>query len=361
MVHPLFSDSRLKLGTFASNVAGGCVKSTLPGRADASWNNALAISKVADQMNFEALVPLSRWRGHGGKTDHGSTSLESYTWAAATGACTSHAAVFSTSHISTMHPLMAAKQGATIDQISGGRFALNVVCGWDAPEMEMFGVPMLEHERRYEAAGEWLHIVRNLWRSPDPVTFEGNYFTVRNARIGPRPPVGRLPPVMNAGTSELGRRFAAMHCDIVFITAQNVTDLSAQVLAYKHAATGYNRSIQVWAYATVVDGDSEEEARRFYHEYVVERGDWEAANGQMAALGIMPDSLPPEVFKRFQEKLVSGGGHLVLGRPVQIVDQLKAMSDAGLDGVLLSWPQYLAGIQRFQERVLPLMREAGLR
>src|SRR5690606_10298682 len=132
--HPLYSGRRLKLGTFASNVEGGCVKSTVEGRADGSWEQSRDISILADSMQFEALVPLARWRGHGGLTDHGGASLESYTWAAAVGASTNQSAIFSTSHISTVHPLMAAKQGATIDLITNGRFALNLVCGWDRPE-----------------------------------------------------------------------------------------------------------------------------------------------------------------------------------------------------------------------------------
>src|SRR3546814_6724447 len=62
------------------------------------------------------------------------------------------------SHISTIHPLMAAKQAASIDHISGGRFVLNVVTGWNRPEMEMFGVAMADHDTRYDMAAEWIEI-----------------------------------------------------------------------------------------------------------------------------------------------------------------------------------------------------------
>ena len=53
----------------------------------------------------------------------------------------------------TMHPIMAAKQATTIDHITGGRFALNIVTGWNRPEIEMFGSPLLEHDDRYDMRG----------------------------------------------------------------------------------------------------------------------------------------------------------------------------------------------------------------
>ena len=61
-----------------------------------------------------------------------------------------------TSHVPTVHPVMAAKQATTVDHISNGRFALNVVCGWFRPELEMFGAPLMEHDMRYEYAAEWV-------------------------------------------------------------------------------------------------------------------------------------------------------------------------------------------------------------
>jgi alkanesulfonate monooxygenase SsuD/methylene tetrahydromethanopterin reductase-like flavin-dependent oxidoreductase (luciferase family) len=46
--------------------------------------------------------------------------------------------------------------------ISNGRFAMNVVGGWNAPEMEMFGAPLREHDARYEYLAEWLEIIQRL-------------------------------------------------------------------------------------------------------------------------------------------------------------------------------------------------------
>ena len=63
----------------------------------------------------------------------------------------------------TVHPIMAAKPGRRHRPHHQRRFVLNVVTGWNLPEIEMFGVDLLDHETRYERAAEWLTIIRRLW------------------------------------------------------------------------------------------------------------------------------------------------------------------------------------------------------
>src|SRR6202161_3856023 len=92
-------------------------------------------------MECEALVPIGRWHGFGGVTNFNGPGFECFSWAAAIGASTHYSGIFATSHVPTIHPVMAAKQAATIDHVTGGRFALNIVTGWDPPENEKFGSP----------------------------------------------------------------------------------------------------------------------------------------------------------------------------------------------------------------------------
>ena len=96
-----------------------------------------------------------------------------FTWAAGVGASTKKSGIFSTSHVPTIHPVMAAKQGATIDHITGGRFNLNIVTGWYQPEIEMFGEPMMEHDLRYDRATEWLEVIKLLWTREEEFDYEG--------------------------------------------------------------------------------------------------------------------------------------------------------------------------------------------
>ncbi len=171
--NPLFSDRKLKLGTFCSNLSGGATMSSIDGVLQAHWPSTESIARMADEMQLEAVVPVGRWKGFGGSTNFNGEGFECFTWAAAMGALTKHPAVFATSHVPTMHPVMAAKQGATIDHISGGRFTLNVVTGWYRPEIEMFGAPLLEHDTRYDMAIEWIEIIKRLWTQRGGIRLRG--------------------------------------------------------------------------------------------------------------------------------------------------------------------------------------------
>src|SRR5262245_24876018 len=161
--NPIFNGNKLKLGTFATNVSYGGAVTTAEGTFQLTWSNVTDLAMIADRAGMEAIVPVARWRGMGGKTDFSGSSYETFTWAAGLGSITHHASIFATCHMPTIHPIVAAKQSTTIDHITGGRFTLNIVCGWFSPEMEMFGAPVREHQERYDYAEEWLAIAKLLW------------------------------------------------------------------------------------------------------------------------------------------------------------------------------------------------------
>jgi len=67
------------------------------------------------------------------------------------------------------------------------------------------------------------------------------------------------------------------------------------------------------------------------------------------------------VRERLEDVIAGFGSYPLIGTPEQIVDGLQMLSDAGLEGVVLSWPGYRDGMDRFREKVLPLLQQAGLR
>src|ERR1700744_870542 len=77
--HPVYSDRKLRLGTFSTNVNGGCTATTIDGVLAGDWPSTSKLAQLADEMEFEALVPVGRWRGFGGKTDFNGTGFESFT------------------------------------------------------------------------------------------------------------------------------------------------------------------------------------------------------------------------------------------------------------------------------------------
>jgi alkanesulfonate monooxygenase SsuD/methylene tetrahydromethanopterin reductase-like flavin-dependent oxidoreductase (luciferase family) len=365
--NPALSRRRLKLGTFQTNLDSGCVMSDLDGRLDITWPNTVTLARLAEEMEFEALVPVARWHGFGGATNPQGPGFEAYTWAAGIAASTSTPGIFATSHISLNHPIVAAKQSTVIDHISDGRYALNIVTGWNQPEIDMFGTPMLGHAERYACAEEWLAVIKRLWTEDEAFDHEGRFYKISKGYLAPKPIQRPYPAIMNAGASERGRHFACKHADLVFtvIRAGSLDDCRAHVQAYHRIAReDYGRDIRVWTLVNIVQGETEKEARDFYRYYVHEKGDWEAAGNMIRtfSLEINERLIPPERLQAYREAFVAGwGGFPLIGTKEQIVDGLAALSRAGLDGLLLCWPRFEQGMREFRDVTYPLVRQAGLR
>jgi alkanesulfonate monooxygenase SsuD/methylene tetrahydromethanopterin reductase-like flavin-dependent oxidoreductase (luciferase family) len=362
---PLFNRRKLRLGTFCTNASHGCVISTVDGALRAEWRETAELARLADEMEFEAIVPIGRWRGFGGVTDFNGASFETYTWAAGISEATRYSSVFATSHVPTIHPLVAAKQAATIDHISSGRFTLNIVTGWFRPEMEMFGVTMLEHDTRYDFAAEWLEIVKRLWTEDEPIDHQGRFFKLKRAVLQPKPIQKPYPVLMNAGGSEKGRHFAARYCDVAFVVLErhDLESLKARVDHYrKFAREQYGREIGVWTNAYIYQADSEREARAFYNHVVNEKGDWQAVDNMLTTMGIESEQLPVEAMEGLKRHFIAGWcGYPLVGTKEQIVDGFEILVKAGFDGILLSWPLWREGMRQFRAETLPLLKQAGLR
>ena len=106
---PLFDEAqKLKLGLFSFNVSGGMMATTAPTTYEVSWAHTKRIAQKAEAMGFEALVPVARWRGFEGRTNFAGESFETYTWAAGLAEATERIMIFATSHVPTVHPVLAA-------------------------------------------------------------------------------------------------------------------------------------------------------------------------------------------------------------------------------------------------------------
>ena len=363
--NPLFNDRKLKLGTFCTNLSGGCTMSEADGMLDCDWPSTARLAQLADEMQFEALVPVGRWKGFGGKTDFNGRGFECYTWAAGIGALTKHPAVFATSHVPTVHPIMAAKQGMTIDHISGGRFTLNVVTGWFAPELEMFGVPFLDHDRRYAMAAEWITVIKRLWTEDAEFDFAGDYYQIKKGIMRPKAVQRPHPVIMCAGASPAGREFTARFADVGFtaLEAHDLASIRARVDAHRNYAWNeHRRDIKVWTNAYIFQGETEAEARDYYRYCIFEKGDWPGVDNLVSIMGINSQSFAPAALARLKEHFIAGwNGYPLIGTKEQVVEGLITLSKAGFDGTLLSWPRYIEGMEEFQRETYPLVREAGLR
>lgn len=356
---PVYNRNRLKLGIFGMNCSNGCTITHAATSFEPTYAHNVKIAKLADRLGFELLVPVGRWKHFGGTTQFNANNMEVYTWATALACNTERIMVYATSHVPTVHPLLAAKQGATIDHISDGRFGLNVVCGWFRPEIEMFGATQLPHEIRYDMAADWLTCIKRAWTEQD-FDHAGPYFRIKGGFLLPKPVQRPHPVVINAGNSEEGREFSARHVDFNFITIATEDQARDLVQDIRRRAHAHGRQVGVMSYGLVCCRDTEAEAQALYRR-IVDEGDWEATRNIMDLLGLESSSFNEQI-RAYGERFIAGwGGYPLVGTPEQVVGMMSRLADLGIEGFILSWLDYHEELKYFGERVLPLMKQAGLR
>ncbi|GAB3249351.1 LLM class flavin-dependent oxidoreductase [Arthrobacter pigmenti] len=358
---PIMNDQKMKLGLFAFNCSGGMVMSNAPTSFRVTWEHQKKIAQLADRIGFEALVPVARWRGFGGETNFNGVCYETFTWAAGLAEATENIQIFTTTHVPTVHPIVAAKMATTVDHISAGRYGINVVMGWFPPEMKMFGADQREHDERYKFGGEWVDFAQELWTRDGSFDFDGEYFQAKGVEAYPKPLSGPRPALINAGTSPAGLEFSAKYVDVNLTALDSLESMKTHSDKIKgRAREAYNRDIQVMTYALVVCRDTEEEAQAA-HKRIIDEGDWDGARNVMGALGMESQSFKAQI-EQFQERFIAGwGGINIVGTPEQVVQQFQELSDAGMDGAIIGFLDYAEELEHFNEKVMPLLREAGLR
>ncbi len=361
--NPLFGDNAMKLGIIAMNCSHGSTITLAENSWEMNWPDTREVAMMADRAGLEVLLPVGRWKGYGGPTNFNNRTFETYTWAAAVAAVTDYSCIFSTSHVPLIHPVAAAKQCATIDHVSGGRFALNIVCGWFRNEFEMFDAQWRAHDLRYEYATEWLEFARRIWTEDAEFDFDGRWFTARNVWSQPKP-VQKVMPIMNAGGSPAGRSFAATQADMNFVilSEHDVEGGKAQIQSLKKMARGVGREIQSWIHVYVVCRDTEKEAREYLDYYVREKGDYEAVNNLLEIFEIQSETFDMKKLDEMRFHFIAGhGGYPLVGTPEQIVDEIDKLIEIGVDGVLMSWVDYKTELRQWIDEVLPLMEQNGQR
>lgn len=112
------------------------------------------------------------------------------------------------------HPAALAKEAATLDVLSGGRFELGIGAGWMTTDYQRTGIPLDRPGVRIERLGEALTIIRGLL-SGETMTFSGEFYTIDGLQGQPEPVRPGGPPLFVAGGSERVLRLAAKTADIV--------------------------------------------------------------------------------------------------------------------------------------------------
>jgi len=317
---------------------------------------------MADAAGIDFLLPLARWKGYPGESNFQGSSFEPLTWAGGLLAQTRTITVFATIHVPLLHPVFAAKQMATVDHIGGGRFAINIVCGWNADEFEMFGVGQREHDNRYAYGEEWWSIVKRIWTEDAPFDVQGRYFDLRGVVGKPGPWGGSLPIAMNAAASPAGRSFAVRNCELLFTILIDLDRGRRDVAAIGEAARAAGRYVEVFTTSYVVCRPTRKEAEDYHRLYVDENGDWEAADHWYAMQAANTRTRPPELRDLFRYRFAGGHGcYPLIGSPDDVADRLGEIAAAGFAGTTVAFVDYIAEFPLFAAEVLPRLVCKGLR
>jgi FMNH2-dependent dimethyl sulfone monooxygenase len=349
----------LKLGLFMPNCSNAySISSRKKDPDDWTYESNLKIALRAEELGFELLFPVSKWRGYGGVTNYLGTSLETMTWASALLARTSRIKVFSTVHVPLFHPVVTAKMGATLDHMSHGRWGLNVVSGWSEREFGMMGIEVMPHAERYQRTAAYIEILKGLWMcEPGSFSYDSPWYHVTDGEVLPQPVHRPHPVIANAGNSEEARAMTARLCDWAFMAVSSIEagrELSAD---FKARAAAYRRTVRCAVYPYVLWRETEAEAqaeRRCILDAMdrVATENW--ARGLLGQSGSFDPSFPLESF-------AFGAGALpILGNAEGVISQISQLYQNGIDAVLMVFESYYEDLARFEREIMPGLRDLNV-
>ena len=170
---------------------------------------------------------------------------------------------------SYINPVLLAKMIATFDQLSGGRICINLIAGQSEAENESEGIRWGKEER-YEIMDEEVSILKALWTTRGPVTFDGKYHQIKGAQIRPHPLQQPHPRFYLGGGSRDAWEVSARHSDVHLFWGDTYDRIRANMAEIRAMAARHDRgdAIGFGMRLQVICRPTEKEAWEFAHELV---------------------------------------------------------------------------------------------
>lgn len=351
------STENIKFAYWVPNVSGGLVVSNIEQRTswDIDYNRKLA--QIAESAGFEyALSQIRFTAGYGAEFQHESVSF-------------SHALLAATTKLKVIaailpgpwNPVLAAKQLATIDLLTEGRIAVNIVSGWFRGEFTAIGEHWLDHDERYRRSKEFIEALKGIW-TQDNFTYRGDFYRFSNYTLKPKPLQQPHPEIFQGGSSRAARDNAASVSDWYFTNGNTVEGIQAQVDDIRAKAAANNHSVKIGVNAFVIARDTEEEAKAVLAE-IIAKANPDAVNAfghEVKNAGAASPEREGNWAKSTFEDLVQyndGFKTNLIGTPQQIAERIVALKAVGVDLVLAGFLHFQEEVAYFGEKVLPLVRE----
>ena len=322
-------------------------------------------------------------------------------------ASTEHLAFGITGSIPYEPPYAFARRMSTLDHLTVGRVAWNVVTGYlDSAAKGVGKLQQAEHDTRYDIAADYMELVYKLWEGsweddaviydrisgvfaePDKVheiVHEGKYFNLRAIHLC-EPSVQRTPVIFQAGGSVKGQAFAARHAECVFIGAGNIAAAKETVKSLREQAVAAGRQkddLKIFVLTCIVVDETDLNAKKKLEEYTsygLSEGslalmsgwtgidlskfglDERAENLSSQALQSALKSLGSRTVRDWADFLAVGGGATIIsGSPITVVDQMAQwLEEADIDGFNVAYTVLPECFENIVEMVVPEMQARGL-
>ncbi|WIY70186.1 LLM class flavin-dependent oxidoreductase [Aquidulcibacter paucihalophilus] len=334
-------------------VFGGWLRNHPEEDGAASWESMSRLVKRSEEIGYDltliAELNLNDIKGVQ------APALDAWSTAAALAAVTHSIELMVAVRPNFHQPALFAKAAANIDNIAGGRLALNVVSSWWAKEATSYGLQFDEHDDRYARTSEWLQVVDGLWREPQ-FSFSGRYYNLDQAIVEPKPVARPRPVIYAGGESDAAKTMIARQCDAYVMhgdTPEHIRLKIADMRERREREGLPPMQYGMAAYAIVRDSEAEAQAEQ----------------ARITTIPGLDAGAPPPGFANFdqwlsgtqlerelkiQEYSVSNPGlrPQLVGTPEQIAERVEAYEDAGLDLLLLQMSPQEEEMERFSAQVI---------
>ncbi|KMQ06817.1 LLM class flavin-dependent oxidoreductase [Bacillus thuringiensis] len=281
-------------------------------------------------------------------------SLEAWTTAAALAAVTDKLEIMTAVRPGFHNPAVTAKMAANIDQLSNGRFTLNVVSAWWEEEARQYGGVFTAHDERYDRTEEFVTILKGLWKEEE-FSYKGNFYELHDTHLSPKPVQKQGIKLYAGGESERGKEVIVNHADAYVMHGGTVEEVSVKIEDMKNRRKKVTEEpLQSFGLAAyVICRDTEEEAVEEWRRITDVKDDALGYAGYQDF--ISKSHLEQQV--KLNDYSVSNRGLRpnLIGTPEQIAERILAFEKVGVTLLLLQFSPQLEEMKRFSEKVMPLV------
>jgi alkanesulfonate monooxygenase len=319
---------------------------------DASWERNRDLILAAEDLGYDStLIAQHTINPHQEDLDQ----LEAWSAAAAIGALTSRIEIIAAIKPYLYHPVVLAKLALGIENISRGRFAINLVNAWNRPELEKAGIGFPEHDARYAYGREWISVVSRLMAG-ERLNHSGDHFNVSDYALRPTSLYRKRPAIYVGGESEPARELVAAHGDVWFINGQPLDDVAGLIADVAARPRGSAPPLRFGLSAFVIARETREQAQAAYQRLL----DLAARDAPMKAIQ-KQNTDPKVVMMQTMQKTArvgSNGGTAagLVGSYDEIAARIEAFHAAGIELFMLQFQPFEAEMQRFAHEIIPRVR-----